>query len=284
MKGIGILLVVLSHSIVKHDPTIVPTFSNGLFNVISSFFMPMFFAVAGYLVYNKVGNLEWVKKHTIKWLLPIAIFTLFYWVYNHYFPNIMYFFGLDKLDFVTYTMRMIAYGFGGSVIWFLWAFIICYYIGYLLEQSRLKLSVPFSVQLIYFILIMNIIPFSNFGYFAVKWYGIFFILGYALNYYKINKWYSLVGLLLPLIAYLSNWMKTYQDATWGNYGVTSMIPSILNGHGGLILLIFAMAILGMTFVYLISYLIRWKPLVKILSYLGVNSIGIYLLHILFIGI
>jgi fucose 4-O-acetylase-like acetyltransferase len=124
MKGIGILLVVLSHSIVKHDPTIVPTFSNGLFNVISSFFMPMFFAVSGYLVYNKVGNLEWVKKHTIKWLLPIAIFTLFYWVYNQYFPNIMYFFGLDKLDFVTYTMRMIAYGFGGSVIWFLWAFII----------------------------------------------------------------------------------------------------------------------------------------------------------------
>lgn len=288
MRGIGILLVVLYHAIVKNDPNIVASYSNGLFNVISSFFMPMFFAISGYLVYNKVGNLEWVKKHTIKWLIPIVIFILFYWGYNQLFPNLMYFFGLDKLDFVTYLMRMIAYGFGGSVLWFIWSFIVCYYLGYILEQNRLKFTkIPFIIMLILFITIINVIPFSNFGYFSVKWYGIFFFIGYAVNHYKvkISSWALIPSLILFPISIIGfDWLKHYQDAQWGNYGVTSLIPSILSGHAWLVGLIFMMAILGIIFVYAVAVIIKWQPLANILSYLGRNSIGIYLLHILFIGI
>jgi fucose 4-O-acetylase-like acetyltransferase len=45
-----------------------------------------------------------------------------------------------------------------------------------------------------------------------------------------------------------------------------------------------MAILGTAFVYSIAMLIRWKPLVRLFTYLGSISIGIYLLHIMFVGI
>jgi len=286
MSGIGILLVVLSHAIIKNDPTIVLSYGNSIFNSISAFFMPMFMMISGYVVYNKVGNWNWTKRHILKWVLPVIIFALLYWAYNALFPTMIHFYGLSELPFETYAIRMIAYGFGGSILWFIWAFMVCYAITYVLEQSRLKFSqVPLWVQTLLLIVILNAIPFALFGFLAVKWYGIFFFIGYTLNHYRLNKKVAYLSIVaFPLSLILTDWTKSIQNTEWGNFGQTTIIPAIANGHLVLVLLIFLVAILGIGFVYSIASLIKWKPLVSILTYLGENSIGIYLLHVMFVGI
>lgn len=285
VKGLGILLVVLAHAIGKNDVDALLLFNNGLFNVVASFYMPMFMMVSGYLVYNKIGNWAWAKKHITKWIPTLLIFPIIYWVVAHYFPAITDFFGLYNVGFASYITHITLSGFSGLALWYLWTTIICYLICYLLEQSRLKIKLPFILQIITFALVINIIPFNQFGFFTVKWYGMFFLIGYALHHYSMKKKLAYISLLaFPLCTYLFNWMIPYQDSEYGCFGLSVIIPAITNGHAYLVGVMFLMAILGTGFVYSIAMLVRWKPFVLLFGYLGSISIGIYLLHIMFVGI
>ena len=285
MKGWGILLVVLSHSIVINSKTDLILFNNGLFNMIQSFFMPMFFLISGYLTYNKVGNWDWAKKHMSKWFLPLVMFTLIYFVCAQLFPNLVGFRGLEGMSFPDYIVNIVTGGFSGLVLWYLWTLVLCYFVAYELENGRLRLKVPFIIQFISAIVLMNLIPSDQLGLFSLKWYGIYFLIGYALHHYSVNKKLSYIALIaFPLCVYLFNWMILYQSLEWGSFGRARLFPAIMNGHASLIGVMFLMAFLGIAFVYAISVLIKWKPMVKILSYLGSASIGIYLIHIIFVGI
>jgi len=76
----------------------------------------------------------------------------------------------------------------------------------------------------------------------------------------------------------------YEDTQWGCYGLAAIIPAITNGHALLVGIMFLMAVLGTAFIYSLAMLIRWKPLVRLFTYLGSISIGIYLIHVMFVGI
>jgi fucose 4-O-acetylase-like acetyltransferase len=286
MKGIGILLVVLSHALSKKWMDVTISYDNGLFNVISSFFMLMFFVISGYLTYGKVSRQGWLKEHISKWILPLLSFAVIYWVFAYFLPNLIQFYvGFYEVSFWDYISTVLTSGFNGIITWYLWALILCYIFAWILEQGRLKLKLPLVIQSFIMIVVINIIPITLFGFFVFKWYGIFFIIGYTLHHYSINKKLAYISLVaFPLMIYLTNWMIPYQDSQWGCYGLTKVIPAIMNGHALLVGLMFLMAVLGTAFVYSIAMLIKWKPLAKLLTYLGSISIGIYLIHIMFVGI
>jgi hypothetical protein len=106
-----------------------------------------------------------------------------------------------------------------------------------------------------------------------------------LHNYKIEKKLAYISLVaFPLMAYLTNWMIPYENSYWGCYGLAAIIPAITNGQASLVGIMFLMAILGTAFIYSIAMMIRWKPLVRLLTYLGSISVGIYLLHVMFVGI
>jgi fucose 4-O-acetylase-like acetyltransferase len=285
VKGMGIILVVLAHAIGKNDTDALLYFNNGLFNVISSFFMPMFMIVSGYLVYNRVGDWNWCKRHIIKWIPPIIIFTVIYWLSANYFFGLTDFFGLYGIGFIDYIYHVIKSGFSGIVLWYLWTVILCYPITHLLEQSRNKLKIPFIFVVLLFAVVINLVPITAFGLFVVKWYGMFFLLGYTLHHYKLNGKLAYISLVaFPLCVYLFNWMIPYQNSEYGCFGLGAIIPAMSNGYAWLIGLMTLMALLGSAFIYSIATLIKWKPLSNLFSYLGTISIGIYLIHIIFVGV
>jgi fucose 4-O-acetylase-like acetyltransferase len=284
VKGLGILLVVLSHTLSKSG--LDSAFKNGMFNMITSFFMLMFLIVSGYLVYDKVSRPGWLKEHTGKWILPCLSFTIIYWVFSLFFPNLMQFYsGFYEISFGDYFSTVVTSGFNGIVAWYLWTLILCYLFTWVLEWGRLKVKVSLILQVGVLVIVINLIPITLFGFFTFKWYVVFFLIGYMLHHYVINKKWAYISLAaFPLMAYLTNWMIPYEDTQWGCYGLTTIIPAITSGYALLVGVMFLMAILGTAFVYSVAMLIRWKPLVWLLTYLGSASIGIYLVHVLFVGI
>ncbi|MDD4876901.1 MAG: acyltransferase family protein [Dehalococcoidales bacterium] len=285
VKGMGIILVVLAHAIGKNSTDALLYYDYGLFNVISSFFMPMFMIISGYLVYGKIGDWVWVKKHTTKWFIPLVIFTVIYWLAGNFVPDIMDFFSLYGIGFIAYIYHIIISGFSGLVLWCLWTIILCYPITYLLERSRIKIKIPLIFITVLFAVVINFIPITMFGFFTVKWYGLFFLLGYTLHHYKLNGKLAYVSLVVfPLCSYLFNWMIPYQNQEYGCFGLASIVPAINNGYGGLVAIMGLMALSGSAFVYSLARLIRWQPVMNLFSYLGSISIGVYLIHIVFVGI
>jgi fucose 4-O-acetylase-like acetyltransferase len=292
MKGIGVSLVILSHSLGKNVIPVDNLFGNGLFNVICSFFMPMFFIISGYLVYNKLNDKQWLRLHITRWCYPLLSFTVIYWVFGTLFPNLQ-FNSLEGVAFINYILYTIQSGFSGLVIWFLFTMMLCYLLVWVLEQGRLKIRVPVWLQALVLIFVLNILPVNMLGLSVLKWYSIFFVIGYLIKHYLTNRvtlaykcnilaYASLV--LFPLAVYFTDWMKPYQDFDYGSFGSANIIPAITNNHALLIVLMFGMAILGSLFIYSLSRLVRWQPVIKVLTYLGKNTIGIYLLHPLFSGI
>ena len=203
-------------------------------------------------------------------------------------PDMIHLYGLYELSFPEYLARIGYTGFGSLTLWFLCCLILCYLMAWTLG---INISIPATVRFILLLIIIIAFPLNILGFFVWKWYGIFFLIGYAIHYYtekydysltifaaRKSVWLSLV--LFPLCAYLFNWMIPWQNADYGTIGLAAVFTAILNGHAGLIGVMFLMALLGTGFVYCLARLLP----VKALSYLGSISIGIYLLHIMFVGL
>jgi hypothetical protein len=201
-------------------------------------------------------------------------------------PDMIHLYGLYDLSLLEYLYRVTFTGFGSLILWYLWCLCLCYMVAWCLERLR-GIGMGFTVLWIGVIIVLNLIPIDLFGVFTLKWYGIFFIIGYALHYYNEKyymKWFKRVALLslaaFPLCAYLFNWMIPYQDADYGTIGLGALTPALLAGEYKLMGVMVLMALLGTGFVYSAAKVIRLKPL----AYLGTASIGVYLLHIMFVGL
>jgi fucose 4-O-acetylase-like acetyltransferase len=248
IKGIGIILVVIYHSMGKNNPAVFDL-DNGLFNMIACFFMQMFLIVSGYLACDKLKEFSWVKRHTFRWFIPIILFALLYWVVVKFAPSIIHFRGYYDIAFSTYLSFILYIGFGGMILWYLWTTILCYYAGWILEKVRSKIRVPFWLIVLLFFVVINAIPFNLFGLAQFKWYSIFFFIGYLIKYYKDsfvirNGKYLVYGcLLFPVIGYCLHWMIDSQ--TDGGYLGYANIPTLISsGHWLLIPLMIIMALLG----------------------------------------
>lgn len=296
MKGIGIVLVVITHAMARHSVDIANlNFISPAYNMIHSFYMPMFILLSGYLVYNKVYNIKYTNEKVIKFLVPMLVFLPLYWIFGTrspngvVFPNVINLVELGKF----YGYELVS-GMWDLVTWFLWTLMLCYIIVFIFENiNKLEriASIPMWIKIIILVAILNAMPMTWLNFNTIKWYGTFFFIGYLIRHTIINNKYKILVLidkyiylsipLFILVGWLTNWMIPYQQS-YGFSGYTSIAYTITSGLFSFLGITFLMAILGIGVIYSISkFIVKIKGFNKAFVYLGVSSLGIYLIHILF---
>lgn len=287
MKVVGIILVVIFH-VIDRNTSAASTASNGLFNMIAQFFMLMFLAISGYVSYGKVSNGTWVKHKAVQWSIPIAAFLFIYYAWVVILPD---FIGMSVPAFGEYLKVEIFNGMNGLVTWYLWCLVLCYLVGYLIENLRMKVKVPLYVIIPAAILIINFaIYIDYFGLTALKWGIIFYLAGYGIRHYKETKTVKVLGIaalscivLYPVAGYITHWMIPYQSLDYGRLGEGFMFSGIVSGNADKLLLYIGMTILGIGCAYSFVKLIKCRITERIVQFMNKRITCIYLTHILFVG-
>ncbi len=124
MKGLGIVGVVVGHSI-----AVVPTAAQSelavrIQNMCGSFRMPLFFIVSGYLMYLtlKGSRLTWIKNKAFYLLVPHFVFNVIYYFLSKWrlppMPDYM-----NTISFGRYLYLSVFYDDGE---WFLWSLFLVF--------------------------------------------------------------------------------------------------------------------------------------------------------------
>jgi len=274
MKGIAILLIVLYHCIGKNYDS---PYSNAIYTTVLSFTLPVLFLISGYLALGKVNKNKWFEARITKLFILIALFAIIYWVWHIITPSYSL---LEEADnsFIVYTVGLICTGFLQIVVWYLYILIICYTISWFSEKIGKKYGLVIIVGIFG---LLNLTTLGIFGIDRLKWYGIFYILGYSMAKYsnklsKAKNWLLVTPVLFLVFGILVNW-------TVG--GPIDISNSLKSGEYRLAITTAIAALLGICTVWSISHLLSKSRIIgKIIAYIGASSLGIYLLHPLFVGI
>ena len=280
MKGLGITLVVLYHSIGNIYYINIDATCNGFINMVISFFMPMFFIISGYLVFGKTTNIKWLKDKTVRFIIPIIIFTIISQLYAE---------GIGTYKKIIPTLiNNITIGFPGIIVWYLWCLLLCFGMIFVIENIRKEFKTSAWIICLGTIVLLEIMPMNILGFGLLKWYGIFFLIGYLMkgNINKISKIQDKVlipiGIVMfPLIGYSTNWLKSVQFKDY-NLGLANISQTIIHRQEFNLLILFIMALLGSLFIYSLSKIVnKIKYVRNIFIYFGIISIAIYLIAIFF---
>ncbi len=285
MKGMGIILVVLGHAIQKNVPDYQ---SHLLFNIIYSFHMPLFFVVAGYLMYLtiKADRLLWIRNKAAYLLVPHVIFNvIFYFVSSTGWPN---FENLPKqFSFVQWMTESLFLNRGE---WFLWTLFAIFSLMLLIDLIERQTKTPvFWVFVCTFVVGIVSIPVPGRDYLRVleiQWYLPFALVGYLIAKYgkhakKLTNIVSVVGLAaFPVVMWITEW-----NGGWARTPLYGFAYYWNAGDPFVYLTRFLQAIMGISVVFLIA---RWAGKATVLSgplsWLGGVSLGIFLFHQIFSGL
>jgi fucose 4-O-acetylase-like acetyltransferase len=272
IKGIAILAVVWGHVVFESLGT-QGAIHNVSYNIVSSFEMPVFFIVAGFLLYMtlpKKDYTSWVKKKAVYLLIPHYIIDACVYLIPLWIPAL-------RLTVPSYTFPqwIIQSVFLNQGEWFLWTlfcvFVILGFVGSFNGDKFWMLL--FMVIVVTLIFPMKLFP-NLFGMKDIQWYLPFAVIGFiAAKYYEQIKRYWWI-LVVGAIAYFPLMFLTQWQGGW----VYKPLSSLLTSYG-LTRLIQAMC--GFGLVACIGYLLRDT---KAFKWLGQNSLGIYITNFLFIGL
>lgn len=303
MRGICILCVVLAHVIEKNYSEADLIAGNG-YNILYFSNTVVMIFISGYLAYNKT-SFRWIVKYILRLGLPLCSFVFIVWASGTYLH-------LGNYNFTTrlgsFLYKEFFTGVNDLVLWFLWTLLMCHVIlsifEYVVKFKHIN-KIPMWLLLLGMIIIINVLPYNNFNFDTVKWFGSFYFIGYFIRYiivkysnnklklFRILKYSLFIASPIAIIAFglSTNWMNDF-GKPYVFYGYTNALYTITNAHNGW--LIIGGLLLGFslktTFFYTISkgiVLIRIKyfNLIKrFLVYCGVASIGIYVIHTSFTGI
>lgn len=268
-KGIGIIFVVIYHHLLGAE---------FITNWISSFHMPLFFMITGYLYafrddYSKpVGAFALQKLKGLMYPFITLSFVVLLWnvlFYKLFFPSVQPENSIQEIFFLTIT----TYGY--HALWFVPCLFYSSILFYVLRKYNLHHWI--CLLIITFIVIFSVIPNSEiFTYYPVRFFirifiGLMFIyLGYLLFKLlaRINRCWKTILLIVTGSLFLSSLMVYYfcpGHLPFVNIGVCHIEKP------GIYLLL---AFFSVTFIVLLSHYIRNK----VLSFIGKNSIIIMAFH------
>lgn len=282
MRGICISLVVLAHAIGEIDYGGIKY--NAITSITYSFFVLALFIISGYLSYGKASTPSWLAKKIKRFIIPLIFFGVIYFYWHKVFPlgNVVF-----PEKFISYAVYCINNGFNGTLLWFLWDLLLCYCMAFLFDNIiSLSNKIPVWAVGIAAITLLQFMPATMLGFNVVKWYSMFFIIGYCIKAYEFGKiknlmYISLVG--FPIAGYLTDWMRSYQNEIYYYMGYGNAYNIVSQGEWSYLFAAIGMALLGTMFVWSISQLLsKVKVVSSILANIGKASIGIYLLHLFFI--
>jgi fucose 4-O-acetylase-like acetyltransferase len=267
LKGFAIIIVVLGHAI---QASFANFDSNLVFNYIYSFHMPLFMFLSGYVLYGKDINL--LKR------IKTLVIPFVSWGVLQFFINLLY--GRSE-QFLPYVAKLIYIPDRG--LWFLWAlFLNTCYLKLILYFANHEVKYADLIVLMAGYLLLERIPTGAFGIGLVKWYFLFFSLGYLTPKYWTGvlknpyfRWISVI--LFIILGYF--WRRIGSPLGWDQltvflttYHVASLIPHLMYiyTHG--------MPIVGIAASFGIIPDNIGNHLLRIINYLGRQSFEIYVVH------
>lgn len=275
-KFLIVFIVLLSHAPLLIDDPIRVLFSVS----------QVFFVFYGFVAYKTKTNLPFkdkLKKLSRRILIPYLVFSLIYAVASHFrYGNSI---TINTLADILYAsvdgIRRSSF----AHLWFLPCYTVAVYIHFCLEKAaKDRLSVRISFALASFV--MAWVTECNAKYpwcMNIAFLGIFFIYGgqaIRLLYEKLIKGIGKTWQTIMLIATLALYIAfSCINSGYTRAGADFAIYSMASSYYGNTLLFTANSLL----LAILSFLISIKIDNGFFNKLGMNTMSIYLLHILFIG-
>lgn len=209
IKGVCILLVFFQHSILYFPINFSAIFPacQKLSHIISSFFMPCFFVVSGFLFYYNKKTADIILKDKINRLvLPYMVVCLIQLIVKLFVPTIAF----GKFD--TFTDYICYYLFAGGDRWFLYVLFLIFlvFIPLKVHMNNTK-NIMTCICLFYFLYVLYI---SFFPYIypiqKILIYGVYFAWGFLLRKYydKVRKHLKNSMLLYSILFLIFNLLFT----------------------------------------------------------------------------
>lgn len=275
IRGLAILLVVLGHAIsnaidLNHAARSDPLFI--LSNFIYTFHMPLFMAVAGYVLYARRIR---VLDRATRLLLPFFAWIPVYWFVNRYLRHFPWpvRFGTTLKDTVLRP---------GAGLWFLPTLFLCtllLLVAVRLEKVRWWLG---EVSLAAMFVGVNFIPYDNLGLVQVKYFFFFFAAGYLLAKHRprlerFSPGQVNAALALASAVFLGLFALFYRGGALKPYLFPITLPDLFKTPGTY-LVRYLMAVLGVfACVALVRALGRGAP-GNALAWFGLVTMDIYVAH------
>lgn len=283
LKGFAILLVVLGHSVQTFATK--GQFDNYLlFRIIYSFHMPLFMFLSGAAAAYSIRpmNFDLLKRKFYMLVIPF----LSWYVVGYYLTT-----AHSQQTIETYTHKLVASPDVG--LWFLWALFLnfcCLALGKKMEKYFKLYS-----YLVVWLAIMAV-PIGKYGIGSVKWYLPFFISGYLIFLYRKGLViYRNIAITLSVISFpvlVASWHRLYLPSP-----LTHMQGYLVNHHlltvsAGSFVTINTYEIFALIYQYAVPFagigftfwLLQLKSsmyLYRLLAFLGLYTLDIYVAHVYF---
>ncbi len=271
IKGMAILLVVVGHAI---QSTYLDFDSNFIFRFIYASHMPLFMFISGYAAGFSAGSDRGVGIYK-KFLALMVPFISWYAV--AYLINQSW----NTVGLKAYVARVII-----SPDWGLWFLPVLFSCFVLLAAGK-KFEPKFGATIYLVIWVgLQLIPTGAFGLDLIKWHFAFFIVGYlAKSLFKLSE-IKISPLLCTAIggAYSGMVLLWWRTMTAIDLSLLRFIP-IPGGdltHPVLVNLFkYFVALLGIFFWWAVTQQISGFKAARVLAYLGLFTMDIYVCHLYF---
>lgn len=275
VKGFAIYLVVFGHCIEYGSHVSIDKlyFDDFLFKLTSTFRMPLFMLICGYLFYfstQKYSNKTLFRKKIQTLVIPVVVWNTIYLV-------LQYFYGFNyscKELLETYV----------TALWFLWAVFWC---SLLVLFVRKFFNDNIALYVVIFIL-SGFIP-NKYGFQLYVWMYPFFIVGYLVGKYNLAKLLPLTrkmligGFLLSFVIFIIlfyNFKTEYNVFISGTYIIRNYTIDInqilINLYRCIIGFVGSVQTLLLIYFFYLQFTKHW--IANAFRMLGIHSIGIYLIN------
>ena len=277
MKGIGIILVVLGHSIFGNIGG-SGTSTNQLYNAIYSCHMALFFLVAGFLLYSTMpkGNYEeWLIKKFKFYVIPhiwvdVAAYAL---------PFIAVFLLIPK-PLITLPNYITATIFTDYGEWFLMTMFGVIAILSLIFSSGKYMWLSFICLLV--LIFVYPAHYDYIGVNEIQWYILFAITGYLIARYfnQLKKyWFAII---IGALSFIPMMVYTHWQGGWYKIQPLGLLQCLTLGNTWLYVTRLLQALTGIALITVISILISKTKIAPMFQWLGRYSLAIYITHSFFI--
>lgn len=283
LKGLAIILVVFGHSI-QFLSTGGRFDDNILFRIIYSFHMPLFMFLSGAAAAYSLRPMDFtfIKRKFYQLVIPFMS-----WYVISYFLAGAY----HDYSFVLYVKRVIVSPDNG--LWFLWALFLNFCVLMIIKRLVTRFGL-WSYPLVW--LAIFAVPTGKYGIGLVKWHLPFFAAGYLIFQYREQlKRLRPITLSLCLATFpllVASWHRLYYPSF-----ITGLNPR-LAAHGlstvalgdvgtfnvyqlAVLFYTYLIPFAGIGFIYAIFQIIPSKYTYKVLSFLGLYTLDIYVAHAYF---
>ncbi|MFS8130959.1 MAG: acyltransferase family protein [Candidatus Dojkabacteria bacterium] len=276
-RGMLIVLVVVDHLFQYNLKNYA---QDPLFNIIVSFYMPLFMIISGYIAFITLRNDSYFEKIKKKFLSLIVPFLAWGFLVGYLVD-----YSIHQISFGDYAQLLFQRPDAG--LWFLWVLFLCYLVYYSANSlSKVQKLIPSLLAEKILVLIVVIILFIPTNY------------SYGFNLLRLHLPYFYTGILVARnYDFAKRILNRIKEIIFIAFPVL-LIPFNRDSDPGFIVKIFSrlgefiwipetiykylVAYTGSIFFVLLVKRLNNKFFKGIFEYLGKNSIDIYAIHLNFI--